>query len=314
MEVRVVFFGNSVSTFSARYFAALSAESCDLAAVVDVPAAKQNTTNPLAAGLLNFVDEARKREIPTYQPSDPNTSGFVAELSELEADLFIAAGYAIILKQAILDLPRQMAVNFHASLLPAYRGKHPVFWALRNGERWSGMTVHVMDPGIDTGDIIYQVKIRTRQNDSVATLYKRIMDQSVGLVGRLIADAERDSIPRQVQFKNRGSYFSSTTTKDYQIEWTWSAEKIRRFITITPGKCFALVEGKKVFFHNALSEHDEVTAPPGTLLKIKTKRATVAAGSGVFSSSLIQIEDGEPEPFAGYCRRLGLHPGDLLIR
>lgn len=313
MAVRVVFFGNSISTFSAQYFTALLDEPCELVAVVDVPAAKQNTTNPLAAGLLNFADEARKRSIPAHQPSDPNTSTFKAELAKLEADLFAAAGYAIILKEVILDIPKLMAVNFHASLLPTYRGKHPVFWALRNGERWSGMTVHVMDPGIDTGDIIYQVKIRTRQNDSVATLYKRIMDQSVDLVGRLITDAERDSIPRRIQPTNSGSYFSSTTTEDFQIDWTWPAEKIRRYITITPGKCFALLDGLKVFFLNAQKKPEKVTAPPGTLLKIKTKRATVAAGSDVLSSSLIQIDDGEPESFAGFCRRIGLHPGDSLI-
>ena len=92
MAVRVVFFGNSVSTFSARYFAALLEEPCELAAVVDVPAAKQITTNPLAAGLLNFMEEARKRNIPAHQPSDPNASTFAVELAELDADLFLAAG------------------------------------------------------------------------------------------------------------------------------------------------------------------------------------------------------------------------------
>jgi methionyl-tRNA formyltransferase len=312
MAVRVIFFGNSLSTFSARHFAALLDVPCELVGVVDVPAAKQNTTNPLAAGLLNFVDEARKRNIPAYQPSDPNISSFASELAKLEADLFLAAGYAIILKEAILELPKLLAVNFHASLLPAYRGKHPVFWALRSGEKLSGMTVHAMDPGIDTGDIIYQVRIRTRQDDTVATLYKRIMDQSVVLVGKLIADAESNRIPRHPQTKNTGSYFSSTTAEDFQLDWTWPAEKIKRFITITPGKCFAIVGGGKVYFFNAQNEVGVTTYSPGTLLNIKKTRATVATGSGVLSSSLIQIECGEPESFAGFCRREGFHPGVSL--
>lgn len=289
-------------------------EPCDVVAVVDVPAAKHNTTNPLAAGLINFVDEAQERDIPTHQPSDPNASTFVSELAKLEADLFLAAGYAIILEEDILDLPKLFAVNFHASLLPDYRGKHPVFWALRNGERWSGMTVHVMDPGIDTGDIIYQRKIRTHQDDSVATLYKRIMDKSIDLVGRLIADAERDSIPRQPQPVHAGSYFSSTTDDDFQIDWYWPADKIKRFITITPGKCFAIINKQKVYFFNAHVESGKVTAPPGTILNIRNTRASVFSGSGTFSSSLIRIEGGEPESFADFCRRVGLHAGDRLIK
>jgi methionyl-tRNA formyltransferase len=312
MAVRVVFFGNSDSTFSARYFAALLDTPCELAAVVDVPAAKQNTTNPLAPGLLNCVVEAQKRNIPTHQPTDPNSSAFMAELAKLEADLFLAAGYAIILKGNILDLPKLLAVNFHASLLPDYRGKHPVFWALRSGEKWTGMTVHVMDPGIDTGDIIYQVKIRTRQDDTVATLYKRIMDQSVNLVGRLIADAERESIPRRSQPMHTGSYFSSTTAKDFQIDWSWSADKIKRFITITPGKCFTLVRGKQIFFFNAHKDVGVTTASPGILLTIKHKRASVSTGSGILSSSKVGTECGEIESFAGFCMRKGFQPGDTL--
>jgi methionyl-tRNA formyltransferase len=273
MAVRVVFFGNSLSSFSARHFAALLDAPCDLVGVVDVPAAKQNTTNPLAAGLLNFVVEARKRSIPIYQPSDPNIPAFSAKLANLNPDLFLAAGYAIILKEKILALPDLLAVNFHASLLPDYRGKHPVFWALRNNEKWSGLTVHVIDAGIDTGDIIYQVKVRTRREDTVATLYKRIIDQSGYLVGKLIADAETDNIPLRPQVKDSGSYYSSTTEDDFRLDWTWSVEKILRFITITPGKCFSMVGGQKVLFFNAKKEAGDTTSPPGTLLNIKKTRA-----------------------------------------
>jgi methionyl-tRNA formyltransferase len=313
MPVRVVFFGNSVSSFSARFFAALLAEPCELVGVVNVPAAKQNTTNPLAEGLLDFVDEAHKRHIPTQQPSNPNVSTFAAILASLNPDLILSAGYAVILKKEILEVPDLMAVNFHASLLPEYRGKHPVFWALRNNEKWSGLTVHVMDPGIDTGDIIYQVMVRTRKGDSVAKLYQRIIDNSLGLVNRLIIDAERGSIPIRKQPIGAGSYFSSTSEDDFRIDWSWTAEKIIRFINITPGKCFTLVGGQRVYFFNAKKEVGSATPPPGTLLNIRDKRAAVATGSGILSSSLLMTESGETETFAGFCRRAGFSPGDVLV-
>jgi methionyl-tRNA formyltransferase len=138
------------------------------------------------------------------------------------------------------------------------------------------------------------------------------MDQSVDFVGKLIADAERNSIPRKPQPENAGSYFSSTTDDDFQLDWTWSAEKIKRFITITPGKCFAMVGGQKVYFINAEQETGGTTSAPGTLLDIKNSSAAVATGSGILSSRIIQIDCGEIETFAGFCRRAGFSPGDTL--
>ena len=71
-----------------------------------------------------------------------------------------------------------------------------------------GLT-HVMDPGIDTGDILYQVSVRTRKDDTVGTLYDRIMGKSLGLVGQLVRDAEGEQLSRQAQPEDGASYFSS---------------------------------------------------------------------------------------------------------
>jgi methionyl-tRNA formyltransferase len=134
--------------------------------------------------------------------------------------MILAVGYPKILKQPVLSIPRLVPVNFHASLLPAYRGKHPVFWCLRNDERWSGLTVHVMDPGIDTGDILYQVRVPTRKNDTVHTLYDRIMVKSVKLVPRLVQDAESGVLIRTPQQEAGKSYFSSIREEDYRLCWS----------------------------------------------------------------------------------------------
>ena len=90
---------------------------------------------------------ARQRGVAIFEPESPNLLGFVEAMSDLSPDLFMAVGYTKLLKKRILSTPRIAAVNFHASPLPAYRGKHPVFWVLRGGECRSGLTVHVMDSG-----------------------------------------------------------------------------------------------------------------------------------------------------------------------
>jgi len=312
MSIRVIFWGNSQSVFSSRHFMSLQRVSCDLAAVVDVPAAKQDSTNPLPDGLPNFLDVVKQEKIPSFAPENPNAPEFVKEVRGLTPDLFIAVGYALILRPAILAVPEILAVNFHASLLPLYRGKHPVFWTLRGGECWAGLTVHVMDQGIDTGDIIYQVRVPTHKDDTVALLYNRIMDQSEALVGRLIADAEEGMVPRQPQPPAEGSYFSSTKEEDFRIVWSWNAEKIRRHIQMTPGKCFGTVHGRRLAFSEVEVEQDRRTEIPGTILNIDRFRCLIAVGDGAVWIGRADIDGGIEQSLASSCRQLGLEAGTLL--
>lgn len=312
MPIRVVFFGNSASIFTARHFAALMCSPCHLAAVVDLPPSRRGTTNPLPDGLPDFVHTARGHGIPSFEPTSPNDSHLVEALRQLNPDLLVAAGYALILGERVLTVPRLLSGNFHASLLPKYRGKHPVFWTLRGSEPWAGLTVHAMDSGIDTGDILYRVKVRTRRDDTVASLYSRIMDRSMSLVGRLVADADAGTIPRRLQPEGTGSYFSSTTDEDFRLGWDWPAEKIRRYIVTTPGKCYVDLNEQRVFFRNAETEPLGEPSTPGTLVRIGRRRAVLAAGQGAISSSLVQEVGRDAESFAGYCCRMGLMPGDRL--
>jgi len=206
--MRVVFFGNSEGAFSNRHFAALLTLPCEIVAVVDVPPARRTSTNTSVAA-TNFIKMARARGIPVHEPGSPNTPDFIAVVRRLEPDIFLAVGYTNLLKAELLAIPRLLAANFHASLLPAYRGKHPLYWALQNGERWVGLTVHVMDQGLDTGDILYQVREAVLPGDTVADLYERIMVQSEPLIGRLLAEAETGTLTRRPQGTEGASYYGA---------------------------------------------------------------------------------------------------------
>ena len=268
-SLRVVFFGNSQSVFSNRFFTPLLEAPCELVGVVDVPPAKRQSTNPwTATGFPSFVDAARARGTPAFEPSNPNTPDFEETLATLAPDLFLAAGYMFLLKPALLSIPRIVAVNFHASLLPAYRGKHPVFWALRNGERQTGLTAHVMDPHFDTGDILYQVRVRTRKRDTVSTLYDRIIEKSVSLVPRLIADVAQGTLRRIPQPEAGASYFSSVSDEDFHLDWTRSAESLRRWIQTSPGECWRMVGGRRVYFMDAEVIRYPGAAIPGQLIQL----------------------------------------------
>lgn len=311
--LRVVFFGNSESVFSNRHFAALRRTPCHVVAVVDVPPNKRVSTNARASNSAkNFVELARRANIPAFEPPTPNAPEFAAALRELAPDLFLAVGYMNLLKAEILSVPRLFAANFHASLLPAYRGKHPVFWALRNGEKWVGLTVHMMDANFDTGDILYQVRVRTRKRDSVGALYDRIMGASLPLVKRLVVDAASGNLARTPQSNDGASYYSSIQEQDFRLQWSRDAEELRRWIQTSPGQCFAAVAGQRVFFADAERVADSAQDPPGVLKRIGRTSVTIAAGNGALRVQRARIEQDKEESAAQVFRELGLRQGNHL--
>jgi methionyl-tRNA formyltransferase len=305
--MRVVFFGNSQSVFSNRHFQALVKTSCEPVGVVDVPSSKRTSTNPAMTDLPSFVEVAQQRKIMVFNPINPNLPEFIRTVNDLSPDLFIAIGYTNLLKEQILSVPRIFAVNFHASLLPAYRGKHPIFWALRNGERWTGLTVHVMDTKLDTGDILYQVRVRTRKNDSVATLYDRIMAQSIKLVDRLIEDSEKNKLRRTPQPETGASYYSSICEDDFRLDWYQPAEQLRRCIQTSPGECFCDISGCRIFFTGAEVVTNTISASPGTLIQVGRVNCIVATGKDA-----LRIHKGSIKPMATLCRELGFRQGYSL--
>jgi methionyl-tRNA formyltransferase len=311
--LRVVFLGNSQSAFSNRFFTPLLDAPCELAGVVDVPPARRQSTHPVTAtGLPSFVDAARAQGTPAFEPPNPNTPDFAGTLAALAPDLFLAAGYMFLLKPSLLAIPRILAANFHASLLPAYRGKHPVFWALRNGERQAGLTAHVMDPCFDTGDILYQVRVRTRIRDTVSTLYDRIIQKSVSLVPRLIADASQGTLRRTPQPEAGASYFSSVSDEDLHLDWSRSAESLRRWIQTSPGDCWRVIGGRRVYFCDAEVVRYGGLATPGQVIRLGRFAATLATGEDALVVHRVRPEGESNRPLSRLCAELRLKVGDVL--
>jgi methionyl-tRNA formyltransferase len=312
-SLRLVYFGNSQSAFSNRFFTPLLDAPCQLVGVVDVPPAKRQSTNPWTeTGLPSFVDAARARGTPAFEPSNPNTPDFVGSLADLAPDMFLAAGYMFLLKPPLLSIPRIVAINLHASLLPAYRGKHPVFWALRNGERQVGLTAHVMDPRFDTGDIVYQVRVRTRKKDTVSTLYDRIIEKSVPLVPHLIADVAQGKLHRMPQPEAGSSYFSSVSDETFHLDWARPAESLRRWIQTSPGECWQMVGGRRLYFLDAEVIRFPGTATSGELIQLGRNTATLATGVDALMVRWVQPDGQDKCRFSRVCAELGLKVGDVL--
>ena len=310
--VRAVFFGSSDSVFSNRHFHPLLEGECSVAAVVDVPPARRASTNSSRQAGGSFVEIARKKGIPCFEPASPNTAEFIRDIRALEPDIFMAVGYMPLLKSEVLAAPRVIAANFHASLLPAYRGKHPVFRALRAGEPWCGLTVHEMSLGLDTGDIIFQVRVPTGEVDSVSSLYERIMTASVPLVSKLIAAAASGAVPRMPQPVEGASYFGATSEDDFRISWSMETARITRWVTATPGQCFADFGGRRLFLFDARESQRTSGLRAGTLVALRPEFCRIACSDGSIEIRRLRSAEGREMSAHDACHGLGLGEGAIL--
>jgi methionyl-tRNA formyltransferase len=308
----VVFWGSSDGVFSNRHYAALVESGARIAAVVDVPPGCRSTTNAARPSGGSFVEHAKANGIPVYDPEKPNAPEFVERVRALAPDLFIAVGYMLLMKGPLLAVPRLAAANFHASLLPAYRGKHPVFWALRHGEKWCGLTVHHMGEGLDTGDIIFQVRVPVRAVDSVATLYDRVTAESVPLVGRLVKAAEAGCLPRTPQREEEASYYGATKEDDFRLDWSHDASELARWVTASPGQCFAVIGGKKLFLLDAAVLGPAPGDAPGRIRRAEAGACEICARGGALAVREMRTAGGRFTSAREALREAGCAEGAVL--
>ncbi len=124
---------------------------------------------------------ALEQQLPVWQPTNLKDEGFVSELRELDANLFVVVAFRM-LPRVVWQMPQYGTFNLHASLLPQYRGAAPIHWAIMNGETETGVTTFFIDEAIDTGSVILQKSETILPTDTTGTLHDRLMHLGAHLV------------------------------------------------------------------------------------------------------------------------------------
>jgi len=136
---------------------------------------------------------ALQHDIPVLQPEKLKNPDFLAELASYKADLQIVVAFRM-LPEVVWAMPPLGTFNLHASLLPQYRGAAPINWAIMNGEKETGVTTFFLRHEIDTGDLILQEKEPIYEEDTVGTLYERLMLKGAGLVLKTVQLIEQGKV------------------------------------------------------------------------------------------------------------------------
>nr|CAJ71368.1 similar to methionyl-tRNA formyltransferase [Candidatus Kuenenia stuttgartiensis] len=180
-------------------------------------------------GYKSVLEEATKRGLKVINPNRI-TESLIQEIKEINPYVIFSIYYRKIFHRELLKIPEIGCINIHPSLLPEYRGPVPTAWALMNGEKFFGITIHHMDEGTDTGDILVQEQYEIFDNETGYELYTRTMKLGAEMLKRNFYKILNKEIKPYKQ-SGIGSYYGKKLGK-YTIDWQDKAEYIRNMIRV----------------------------------------------------------------------------------
>ena len=173
---------------------------------------------------------ARLHGLTVVKPADPNTPGLLVRIAALRPDFLFSFYYRKMLAHGLLNTPARGALNMHGSLLPRYRGRAPVNWAVIKGERETGATLHYMVTKPDAGDIVAQQSVPILPNDTAFEVLGKVTLAAEMVLDRILPDLVAGTAPRNTQDLARGSYFGGRKPEDGRIGWEAGAAAIHNLV------------------------------------------------------------------------------------
>ena len=203
-----------------------------------------------------LIKSAQENNIPIELSENINSREFISRVEKYEADLFVSMSFNQIFRNEMINLPRYKTINCHAGKLPFYRGRNILNWALTNDEKEFGITVHYMDEGIDTGDIILQETYPITDEDNYSTLLDRAYDGCAGILYRAIKMIQNGDVTpvRQQDIDPIGMYCGMRMQGDEVIDWSQTSRDIFNFIRALciPGpQAASWIKGNKITINRA---------------------------------------------------------------
>jgi len=178
----------------------------------------------------SVADVARERRIEAVMPDDPNAPEFLDRIRALRPDFLFSFYYRLMLKPELLAVPRRGAFNMHGSLLPKYRGRAPVNWAVLHGETQTGATLHEMVEKPDAGRIVDQEAVAIQPDDLAVEVFGKVTGAAERVLRRSLPGLIDGSAVLRPQELSRGSYFGGRRPEDGRIDWSAPAKRIHDLV------------------------------------------------------------------------------------
>jgi len=197
---------------------------------VDVPLVVTHDDDPREIRWFERVaDVADDLGLPRTT-GDPNEAPLLQRIASLAPVFLFSFYYRRMLAPAVLAMPRAGALNLHGSLLPRYRGRAPVNWAVRNGERETGATLHYMTAKPDAGDIVGQQSVPILPDDTAREVFDKVTVAAEIVLDAALPPLMAGNAPRRAQDLRQGSYFGGRTPEDGRVDWSASAAAVHNLV------------------------------------------------------------------------------------
>jgi len=212
---------------------------------------------------------AAEHGLPVFAPEDANHPLWLERLREWRPEIFFSFYYRKMLSEELLSIAPRGGFNLHGSLLPRYRGRAPVNWVLVNGERETGVTLHVMVKKPDAGDIAGQMAVPIAEDDTALSLHGKLNQAAGELLSDVLPRIKDGSLVLRKQDEAQASYFGRRTPEDGRIDWNAPARAVNDLIRAVtepyPGAFTHFGQQKMIVWSARVSDsrHEQ---PPGTVL------------------------------------------------
>lgn len=178
----------------------------------------------------SVADVCRDNGIPFITPADPKTPQLLAQVQAAQPDFIFSFYYRHMLPVELLAVARRGAYNMHGSLLPKYRGRVPINWAVLNGETETGATLHEMTAKPDAGAIVAQTAVPILPEDTAYEVFGKVVVAAEQTLWKVLPAMLADRTPRLPNDLSQGSYFGGRKPEDGRIQWRRTAREVHNLV------------------------------------------------------------------------------------
>jgi methionyl-tRNA formyltransferase len=172
----------------------------------------------------------QEKSIPYITPSATELVDLAPKLQALSPDYIFSFYYRYMIPAQILACARIAALNMHGSLLPKYRGRAPVNWAILHGETQTGATLHIMEAKPDAGDIVGQSAVSIGPDETATDVFSKVSEAAVAVINEALPSLMKGNMPRKPNELQKGSYFGGRKPADGEIHWDQKAIQVHNLV------------------------------------------------------------------------------------
>lgn len=172
----------------------------------------------------------QEKHLPFITPNANELVAITPKITALAPDYIFSFYYRYMIPAPILACARIAALNMHGSLLPKYRGRAPVNWAILHGETQTGATLHVMEVKPDAGDIVGQAQVTIGPDETATDVFEKVTQAAVAVINEVLPHLIEGNVPRKPNDLSKGSYFGGRKPADGQIHWDQTAKQVHDLV------------------------------------------------------------------------------------